>query len=136
MLFKCSIYQAFFYFHKNHIKTVTCNVSIHKLYHFQSIISYFLAASASASAFSYFEINSWTLSAGRILIWVLLFSLVRVASSIFSGVSLVMSKVFDNTLMERSSAPLRLVSSSLYSCFSIETAAFELFPMQVAFHPP
>merc|ERR1719381_132752 len=115
--------------------TQYCFISLQDFCAFSFSFS-FLAASASASAFSYLEINSWTLSAGRILIWVLLFSLVRVASSIFSGVSLVMSKVLERTLMDRSRASLRLVSFSLYSCFNIDTAAFQLLPMQVAFHPP
>ena len=43
----------------------------------------------AASTFSYFLISSSTWSAGRILIWVFPFSLVMVASSIFSGVSLI-----------------------------------------------
>ena len=52
-----------------------------------------------------------------------------------SPVSLVVSKVLLRTFTVRARACFRVVSFSLYSCFSKDTAALLLFPMQVAFQP-
>nr|AXL95348.1 conotoxin precursor superfamily R [Conus ermineus] len=73
---------------------------------------------------------------GRMVITVLPSLRVSVAISTLSGVSLVRSRLLLSTLTARDRASSRLVSPSLYSCFSRDTALALLLPMHVAFQPP
>uniref|UniRef100_A0A098LXV6 Ccr_16 putative toxin n=1 Tax=Crassispira cerithina TaxID=1077925 RepID=A0A098LXV6_CRACE len=98
--------------------------------------SFFFSASALASSASCALIRASTWLSGRIVITVLPSFRVSVAISTLSGVSLVRSRVLLSTLTDRASASSRLVSPSLYSCFSRDTALALLLPMHVAFHPP